>query len=71
MRNGHDTFLVDMNKAVETMNSFDYKGYYKTTMPSQFMEELTASQRANYDAVERFLDTKLLPYYYGIYSLTI
>ena len=71
MRDGHDTFLVDMNKAVETMNSFDYKGYYKATMPSQFMEELTASQRANYDAVERFLDTKLLPYYYGIYSLTI
>ncbi len=59
LRESHNTFVIDMNKVINSIDNFDYTGLYMTSLSlTQFIEDQSQEARSHYYAVEEFLATR-------------
>lgn len=69
LRDMHDTFVIEMNKALYSVTKYNYKGLYTTTAPTRFEESQTQSAKDHKAFVEKFLEVRFLPFYNAMYKL--
>lgn len=72
LRQSHDTYLLDMNRALSEISNFNYKVYYTTsTAPQQYLESQSQAARDSYESVENFLESRYLPLYNAVNGLAV
>jgi hypothetical protein len=69
LRQNHESFMLDMYRAIENMAKFDYNKYLNSTAKEKYMESLSTAKLDQYTAVENFMESRFMPIYYATQGL--
>lgn len=66
LRENHNTFVTDLNKALASIEAYDYKGYYKAGGSASFEESQSQSSKDHKKAFDAFMSTRYMAIYNAI-----